>query len=192
MKETLKKLFILISKIILPLFFDKRYLRGKWFEKYNSGWKWAWRSIFYQKILGFNRKIPWPVSPKISIGNPDYIEFDVNDLNNFQTFGNYFQSGYGRIVIGSGTWIAPNVAIITSNHNPCNLDEHLPGEDVIIGENCWIGINSVILPGVILGPRTIVGAGSVVTKSFPEGNCIIAGNPARLIKKLNCKDYGGK
>ncbi|WP_049750424.1 acyltransferase [Thermosipho melanesiensis] len=79
-----------------------------------------------------------------------------------------------------------------TNHNLSNLDEHPPEEDVIIGKNCWLGINSVILPGVILRPRTIVGAGSVVTKSFPEGNCIIAGNPAKLIKKLNCKDYGGK
>lgn len=45
-------------------------------------------------------------------------------------------------------------------------------------------MNSVILPGVTLGNHTIVGAGSVVTKSFPEGNCVIVGNPGRVIKKL--------
>jgi acetyltransferase-like isoleucine patch superfamily enzyme len=60
----------------------------------------------------------------------------------------------------------------------------LPGKDVIIGKKCWIGMNSVILPGVCLGDHTIVGAGSVVTKSFPDGNCIIAGNPARIIRVL--------
>jgi acetyltransferase-like isoleucine patch superfamily enzyme len=45
-------------------------------------------------------------------------------------------------------------------------------------------MNAMILPGVHLGDNTIVGAGSVVTKSFPEGNVVIAGNPAKIIKKL--------
>lgn len=55
---------------------------------------------------------------------------------------------------------------------------------MIIGENCWIDMNSVVLPGVMLGPRTTVGAGAVVTKSFPEGHSIIAGNPAHVVKEL--------
>ena len=45
-------------------------------------------------------------------------------------------------------------------------------------------MNSIILPGVKLGDKTIVGAGSIVTKSFEEGNCVIVGNPAKIIKKL--------
>ena len=49
---------------------------------------------------------------------------------------------------------------------------------------CWIGMNSVILPGVVLGDSTIVGAGSVVTKSFVEGRQVIVGSPARVVKKL--------
>ncbi|MBO8759626.1 type 8 capsular polysaccharide synthesis protein Cap8J, partial [Staphylococcus aureus] len=57
-------------------------------------------------------------------------------------------------------------------------------EDVKIGNYSWIGMNSVILPGVELGEHTIVGAGSVVTKSFPEGNVVIGGNPAKIIKKI--------
>lgn len=58
------------------------------------------------------------------------------------------------------------------------------GKDVVIGSNCWIGMNAVILPGVVLGDRTIVGAGGIVTKSFPNGHCIIAGNPAKIIRTI--------
>ncbi|MEQ1824103.1 MAG: DapH/DapD/GlmU-related protein, partial [Fimbriimonadaceae bacterium] len=49
---------------------------------------------------------------------------------------------------------------------------------------CWIGMNAVVLPGVTLGDRTVVAAGAVVTKSFPEGWCIVAGVPAKLLRSL--------
>jgi len=77
------------------------------------------------------------------------------------------------------------VGIITANHDPADLCRHLPGKPVELGECCWIGMNSVILPGVTLGPHTIVGAGSVVTHSFADGYCVIAGNPARLVRTLD-------
>ena len=97
--------------------------------------------------------------------------------------GSYYQS-FGKITIGKGTYIAQNVGIITANHDLHNLDLQAEAKDVIIGERCWIGMNSIILPGTTLGPHTVVGAGSVVTKSFEEGNCIIAGNPAKIIRNL--------
>jgi len=58
-------------------------------------------------------------------------------------------------------------------------------EKLIICDYSWAGMNSVILPGVKLGTRTIVAAGSVVTKSFPEGYCVIAGSPAKIIRHLD-------
>lgn len=85
-------------------------------------------------------------------------------------------------MIGRGTYIGPNVGLITANHDPEDLDRHKPGRDVIIGEHCWIGMNAVILPGCVLGPQTIVGTGPVVTKSFPLGHCYITGVPARLAR----------
>jgi acetyltransferase-like isoleucine patch superfamily enzyme len=139
----------------------------------------------WQKILGFNRAAPWPVSPFSSIGPPENIQFDPDDLNNFQGIGCYFQCFAARIVIGSGTYIAQNVGIITANHDPCDPHRHLLGKDVVIGRSCWIGMNAVILPGVRLGDHTVVGAGAVVSRSFPEGHCVLAGVPARLVRRFD-------
>jgi acetyltransferase-like isoleucine patch superfamily enzyme len=186
--KTKRKIFFICLpaiRLFFSLFFDKKYLRGKYFDQDTLGWKWAWRSLIWQKLYGFNRQIPWPVSPFITInGNMNNIIFDIEDINNFQYYGNYFQIFLGKITIGKGTRIAPNVAIITVNHDLKNLDTYQDGKDVVLGKNCWIGFNSIILPGVTLGDNTIVGAGSVVTKSFLEGNAVIAGNPAKIINKL--------
>jgi acetyltransferase-like isoleucine patch superfamily enzyme len=97
--------------------------------------------------------------------------------------GCYIQ-GIGKIFIGDYTQIAANVGIITANHDLYDNRKHGVASTIKIGEYCWIGMNSVILPSVELGDFTIVAAGSIVTKSFPEGHCVISGNPARVIKSL--------
>ena len=63
----------------------------------------------------------------------------------------------------------------------CNYDG-LKKNKTFIGENCFIGINAMILPGVKIGNNVIIGASSVVTKDIPDG-CIAVGNPAKVIKK---------
>ncbi|MGE5404439.1 MAG: DapH/DapD/GlmU-related protein, partial [Candidatus Saccharibacteria bacterium] len=122
----------------------------------------------------------------IFIDEPQNIFFDQDDINNFQTFGCYFSNTQGgRIHIGSGTYIAPNVGIITTDHDPKDPSRHLVPQDVIIGSKCWIGMNAVVLPGVTLGDHTTVAAGAVVKDSFPEGNCVLAGVPARVVKRID-------
>ena len=171
--------------------YDKKYLDSKWFKNKHKGigaigWNWVLADAAGRLFFKTNVGVPFPVSPKVIISNPKNIHFDVDDLNNFQTQGNYYQAiGNAHIHIGKGTWIAPNVGIITTNHDVNDLDKHQEGKDVVLGEGCWIGMNSVILPGVVLGPKTIVGAGSVVTKSFEQGHCVIAGNPAKIIRQLD-------
>lgn len=175
---------------ICYLIYDSKYLTGKYFRvgKFHGigaiGWEWAYIDLLARFFLKVNHGVPWPISSRINIIEPLNIKFHPDDINNFQGLGNYFQA-MGKITIGRGTWIAGNVGIITSNHTIGNLEEHDEAKEVILGERCWIGMNSMILPGVILGNDTVVGAGSIVSKSFPEGNCVIAGNPAKLIKLIN-------
>lgn len=90
----------------------------------------------------------------------------------------------GGIEIGDGCLIGHNVTIATLNHdfNPQKRANITP-KPVKLGKNVWIGSDSTILPGVIVGDGAIVGAGSVVTKNVLP-NTIVAGNPAKFIKKI--------
>lgn len=90
------------------------------------------------------------------------------------------------VLIDRSSLIGPGVKIISGNHhfNDFSLSS-IPSSPIEIGKHCWIGANSVILPEVKLLERTIVGAGSVVTKSFGRSNILIAGNPAKIIRQLD-------
>lgn len=88
------------------------------------------------------------------------------------------------IQYGKNCEISANVRFVVRNHDFYDIHKPAEIEPIIIGDECWIGSGVVVLPGVHLGPHTLVGAGSIVTKSFPDGWCIIAGNPAKIIRKL--------
>ena len=139
--------------------------------------------LFYQKVIGINRKAYWPVHFTSKVNQPQNIVVGVETCPGYEP-GCYIQ-GLGQILIGDYCHIAQNVGIISANHRVENPAEHDKSKSVVIGSHCWIGMNAVILPGVRLGDFTTVGAGSVVTKSFPDGYCVIAGNPARVIRELD-------
>lgn len=165
--------------------FDQKYLKGRYFDLSLQGWRWVLRAILVQKILGFNRHVPWPISPSNAIDDPSGVTFDPDDLQNFMHHGCYFSNANGgKITIGRGTVIAPNIGIVTTNHKLEDLSKHMPAKHVVIGENCWLGMNTVLLPGVCLGDNTVVAAGAVVNSSHPEGWCVLAGTPARVIKLI--------
>lgn len=134
---------------------------------------------FFQSILDFNYEVPWMVhytskaSGNITIGENVWFSFAVS--------GGCYIQGFNGIIIGDNTIFASGVKIISANHNSENLKEWDKVSPIEIGNNCWIGANVVILPGVKIGNNVIIGAGAIVTKSFPD-NCIIAGNPAKIIK----------
>ena len=91
-----------------------------------------------------------------------------------------------EVTIGDGTLFAPNVQIYTASHP---LEWHLRaqgqenGKPVHIGRHCWIGGGAIICPGVTIGDRTVIGAGSVVTRDIPP-DVLAAGNPCRVLRNL--------
>jgi acetyltransferase-like isoleucine patch superfamily enzyme len=135
----------------------------------------------YLKCKIFKRKLYWYQQKNCIINHPRKIFVGIN--SNIGRPGNYIQ-GAGTVYVGNYVRVATNVGLLSSNHDL--IDHNLSHEKPIkIGDYSWIGMNSIITAGVELGTRTIVGAGSVVTKSFPEGFCVIAGNPAKVIKLLD-------
>ena len=94
------------------------------------------------------------------------------------------------VTIGDNCQMAPNVSIYTAGHpvHPASRNTAYEyGIEVIIGDNVWIGGNTVILPGVHIGDNTVIGAGSVVTKDIPSW-CVAAGNPCKVIRKITEED----
>lgn len=99
-----------------------------------------------------------------------------------------------KVLIEDNNLIASDVIIAAENHG-INLEEadsyasiKLNSKPVTIKDGCWIGEKVIILPGVTIGRRSIIGAGSVVTKSVPEYS-IAVGNPAKVIKRYNMDNH---
>jgi acetyltransferase-like isoleucine patch superfamily enzyme len=118
---------------------------------------------------------------RISIGNHVYLGPGTNLV------------GRGGITVQDHVIIGPEVVVMSSIHNwrgaawvPYDKVEVL--KPVVIGRASWVGYRVLIMPGVELGPGTIVGAGSVVTKSFPAGT-VLAGNPARQINQRDMAQF---
>lgn len=140
--------------------------------------------LFFQKILGFNRFVPWPVHFSSIVGGARFIEIGIGTSPGY-SLGNYITANQENPVkFGDYTIIAPNSCIVGVNHDIHDLRVPVGKGGISIGKYCWIGANSVIVSGVKLGDHTVVAAGSVVTKSFPEGHCVIGGIPAKLIKTI--------
>lgn len=182
-KRIIKPVYFLVLRIFFPKIYETRCVSGSITLK----------NIFFQKILGINRQAYWPMHFTSVVQGAKNIYVGIGSTPGFGP-GCYIQ-GIGRIYIGNYVLVAPNVGIISANHDIYDHSKHVKDTAVIIGDYSWIGMNSVILPNVVLGEFTIVAAGSVVTKSFQDGYCIIAGNPARIIKKLDkdkCVRYKNK
>ena len=140
------------------------------------------KHFFIQKILRINSNVNWPVHPSSNISTPEKI---VRGSRTPGLSRGCHIDGRNGIIFGNNVWIGPHVKIISMNHHPCDYNEYIKESPISIGDNCWIGAGAIILPGVELGNHSIVGAGSIVTKSFPESDQVIAGNPAKIVKNIS-------
>ena len=110
--------------------------------------------------------------------------------NNIYMNSNTTMVDDGHIYIGDYVQIGPNITIATANH-PIDPELRKRGlqynKDVHIGNNVWIGANTIIVPGVTIGDDTVIGAGSVVTKDIPS-HVVAVGNPCRVLREVSEHD----
>jgi len=117
----------------------------------------------------------------------------INNAVGDVVIGDYTRIGLhntiiGPVCIGSHVNLAQGITVTALNHNfqdtARRIDEQgITTQQVVIGDDVWIGANATILPGVTIGHHCVIAAGAVVTRDVPD-NCVAGGIPARIIKKL--------
>jgi maltose O-acetyltransferase len=123
---------------------------------------------------------------------PFYCDYGYNMRVGERVFFNFncVVLDVAPVHIGSRTMFGPNVQIYTATH-PLNHIERASGREyanpITIGEDVWMGGSAVICPGVTIGDRSVIGAGSVVTKDIPA-DVFAAGNPCKVIRPLNAEE----
>jgi acetyltransferase-like isoleucine patch superfamily enzyme len=140
-----------------------------------------------QKVFRINGRVPWPVHftsrvlyhKNITLGNRTAPGLNMHC---------YIQ-GRNGIEIGHNVRFGPGVGLISANHDPEDYDRWPASPPIVIGSNVWIGMNTVVLPGVHIGDNVAIGANSVVTKNIPA-DTIAAGNPCQVIREKS--PYRGK
>lgn len=177
----MKRFFVSILGI---LFFRWAY---PGFNYYEFPLRKLFKCFVAQKIYGINRSVPWPVHWTSEVKAHENIQRGTETLGSMM--GCYID-GRNGIILEDNVWVGPRVSIISMDHDLSNYNQYKKERPIRIGANSLLTTNSVILPGVELGPHTVVAAGAVVTKSFPEGNQILVGNPARVLKNIGdyCED----
>jgi maltose O-acetyltransferase len=119
---------------------------------------------------------------------PFYCDYGYNIRTGENVFFNFncVVLDVTYVTIGARTLFGPNVQIYTANH-PVDYRERASGlefaKPIVIGEDVWVGGSAVICPGVTIGDRTVIGAGSVVTRDIPS-DVFAAGNPCKVIRSL--------
>jgi len=150
----------------------------------------AWSSKIYWSV-----RMDTPPYRRFWLGRRSVIESYccINNAVGDVTIGDYTRIGIhctviGPVCIGHHVNLAQGITVTALNHNFADTNRRIDEQGistrpVVIGDDVWIGANAVILPGVTIGRHVVVAAGAVVTKDVPD-YCVVAGVPAKVVKKL--------
>ena len=171
----------LISKLgwWMDCFVWRPTIRAVYGDHVGVGWYAVKTYFVWQKLFRINGAVPWLVHPSSMVINWEKIKMK-RKFNPGASLGCYIQACNG-IEFGENVRIGPNVGIVSANHDQHNYKSWKRADPIRIGDNVWIGMNTVVLPGVRIGDNVVIGAGSVVTKDVLS-NCMAAGNPCRVIR----------
>ncbi|MFA6005271.1 MAG: acyltransferase [Patescibacteria group bacterium] len=140
------------------------------------------RIFFYKKVAGIKVGKESSIAMHVKFRSPWKIIIEDNCAINQDCY----LDGRGGLIIGKNVNISRGTSIHTATHNYNSKDFRYVEKGVVLEKDVWVASNCIILPGITLEKGSVVGAGSVVTKTV-EKYTVVAGNPARERKKRNSK-----
>lgn len=145
----------------------------------------ARRAELLEQLFGSVGENCW-VEPPVHVAYGSHTHVGKNFYANF----NFIVVDDATVTIGDNVMVAPNVTISTAGH-PIDPEIRITGQQfslpVTIEDNVWLGTGVIINPGVMIGRNSVIGAGSVVTKSIPP-NVVAAGVPCRVLREITAED----
>ena len=181
-----------LKKTIDWVIMNQRDARPRWYIRLLA-------PIYQQRGRGskiyHSVRMDTPPYRRFALGRNSVVESFccINNAVGDVVIGDYTRIGLnntiiGPVIIGSHVNLAQSIVVTALNHNFSDPKQYIDEQGVstmpvVICDDVWIGANAVILPGVTIGEHSVVAAGAVVTKDVP-GGCIVAGVPAKIIKKI--------
>ena len=181
-----------LKRLLDWLIMNQRDARPRWYVRllaplYQHR---GWGAKIYRSV-----RMDTPPYRRFSLGQHSVVESFccINNAVGDVIIGDYTRIGLhntiiGPVTIGNHVNLAQGITVTALNHNfsepGTRIDEQgVSTGQVVIGDDVWIGANAVVLPNVSIGCHSVVAAGAVVTKDVPDG-CVVAGVPAKIIKRL--------
>jgi len=147
----------------------------------------------FEKRYLILKQICKSVGSNVNVNKPFHFDYGAHI-----TIGDRFYANYdcllldaNEIIIGNDVFFGPKVSLLTAGH-PLDAPIRISGLEfarrIVIEDGVWIGGNVVVNPGVTIGRNSVIGSGSVVTKDIPP-NCLVYGNPCRVIREITDADH---